>query len=229
MDQRFRMTNNLPENPYGAASEERQTPEAQAVTLEAQVVTRGLNAWRDLKKDRTFEDWILVGEALEVGRIEAMNSTGANLPEGSRYIGAFHMWLDKSGFGDMDKTTRSHLSQLMKKREEIEAWRKTLTLKERLRINHPTAVLRKFKAATTPKVPSSKPTPQQQQKERIAELEDENRRLKADVEGWSVQDDDDEIALAWFNEFNDRSTIDKAERVANALLKLVEHSRPQGS
>ena len=71
----------------------------------------------------------------------------------------FGEWLTKYKLDDMDKGDRSRLFSVMDNLAMIEEWRQKLTLSERLKLNHPTSVLRKWKAAIEPAKPKSdKPT-----------------------------------------------------------------------
>ena len=47
--------------------------------LEQEAVIHGRDAWQRLKKDQTFEDWLLVGQALEIGRSFARRGFGVEL------------------------------------------------------------------------------------------------------------------------------------------------------
>lgn len=80
----------------------------------------------------------------------------------------------------MDKGDRNRLFTVMEALPQIEEWRMRLTLTERLSLNHPSAVLRKFKAAF--EVPErdddapKKPT----LRDSVATLDEENTALKAE-------------------------------------------------
>jgi hypothetical protein len=114
------------------------------------VCRQGTEAWRRLKKEKSWGDWLKVGEALQVGREWAMNQAGANRPWGKGYNTAFGEWLMKYKLDDMDKGDRSRLFDVMDNLPQIEEWRQTLAMTERLRLNHPNAVLRKCKAFMKP-------------------------------------------------------------------------------
>jgi len=123
------------------------------------VCRQGTEAWRRLKRDKNWNDWLKVGEALQVGRERAMNQAMTNRPEGKAYNMAFGEWLRQYKLDDMDKGERSRLFAVMENLPMIEQWRQTLTLSERLKLNHPFAVLRKWKAAVAPEKPKDdKPT-----------------------------------------------------------------------
>ena len=122
-------------------------------------IKRGQDAWQRHKSDATWTDWLAIGEALDIGRSDAMSAAGTNKPEGSRYNQAFSKWLARHGFDDIDKGDRKRLFDVLEHRSEIEQWRITLPRSERLRSNHPSTVWRKWQASTKPKQPKSpKPT-----------------------------------------------------------------------
>jgi hypothetical protein len=123
------------------------------------VARQGTEAWRRLKKEKSWGDWLKVGEALQVGREWAMNQAGTNAPIGKAYNMAFGEWLTKYKLDDMDKGDRSRLFSVMDNLGLIEDWRKTLPLTERLKLNHPNAIWRRWKARMEPdKDGPSKPT-----------------------------------------------------------------------
>jgi hypothetical protein len=115
-----------------------------ADNLELEAVNHGRDAWQRLKKDQTFEDWLLVGQALEIGRGWARRR--ANAPSGRGFNEAFSGWLTDNGFAEIDKGTRSRLAEIIEHRPEIEAWRQKLSLRERLRKNHPNSIWRGWEA-----------------------------------------------------------------------------------
>jgi hypothetical protein len=119
------------------------------------VARQGMQAWARLKKGKSWTDWLQVGEALQVGRDWAMNQAGTNRPEGKAYNVVFGEWLAKYKLDDMDKGDRSRLFAVMDNLPAIDAWRLTLTLTERLKLNHPQAVLRKWKSFMEPEKPKS--------------------------------------------------------------------------
>jgi ClpX C4-type zinc finger protein len=134
-------------------------------------IKRGQEAWRRHKVDATWLDWLAIGEALSIGRQEAMADADTNRPIGSRYNAAFGEWLTHHRFDDIDKGDRSRLFDVMDNLPAIEGWRATLTQTARLRLNHPNSVLRKWKAATVVKPPKEpKPT----LRDSVANLSEEN-------------------------------------------------------
>lgn len=110
-------------------------------------VERGREAWRRLKTDSTWDDWVVVGTALDIGRTECMRRAGSNHPIGRAYNEAFSAWLARNEFADIDKGTRSRLLDCIEHRAEVESWRASLKLDERLRLNHPNSVWRRWQSA----------------------------------------------------------------------------------
>jgi hypothetical protein len=125
---------------------------------EADAIARGQQAWARHKKDAAWADWLAIGEALVIGRRAAMAAAQTNEPSGSRYNREFGNWLERNGFGDIDKSDRAKLFKVMEARATIEQWRATLTQTERLRLNHPAAVWRRWQAATKAPAHSIRPT-----------------------------------------------------------------------
>jgi hypothetical protein len=141
-------------------------------------IRRGQEAWqRHIQKgDATWNDWMAIGDALLIGRQDAMAAAETNQPIGSRYNSKFGSWLARHRFDTIDKNDRSHLIEVIDNRPAIEAWRATLTLTVRLRLSHPSSVLRKWKLGTESK--ERKPT----LRESIANLSEDNTKLTREVE-----------------------------------------------
>ena len=136
------------------------------------------------RQRRGWEDWLTIGEAFEVGRAEVMREIKTNETVGRRYEKAMQGWLIANGFTEIDKGTRSRLLECLKHRTEIERWRSVLTSSEQFRYNHPNTVLRKWKAATAVPDPNATPriSPFTKLKESIALLDEENHRLRREIE-----------------------------------------------
>jgi hypothetical protein len=100
-----------------------------------------------IKRGQHWLDWMYIAEGLEVGRNKAMRRAGTNRPMGSAYNKAFGQWLDEHRWArDLDKPTRIHLLWCIDHRNDIEAWRETLAQNERARLDHPTAMKRRYEA-----------------------------------------------------------------------------------
>ena len=111
----------------------------------------GSEAWKRLKKCKDYNDWVKVGEAILVGREWAMNQSQTNKPEGKAYNMAFGEWLQRYKLDDMDKGDRSRLFHMMDALPQIENWRRTITLAERLKLNHPNAGVRSVRSVEASK------------------------------------------------------------------------------
>jgi len=108
---------------------------------------KGKEAWQRLQNKQTWQDWCAVGKAHLIGRAEAMYETCVNTPKGRRYNSAFTPWSYKNGFENLDKGDRCRLFEVMDHLPEIETWRQTLAPRDRAGLNHPSTVLRRWKAA----------------------------------------------------------------------------------
>jgi hypothetical protein len=162
-------------------------------------VQRGLEAWQRLHCDQTWEDWKDVGAAHLIGRNWAMHEACVNRPIGHRYKVAFAAWLKNFGFENLDKADRSRLFVVMDHLEEIEAWRATLTSTERLRLNHPSAVLRKWKTNAISRNQNCRLSPIEKCRQEISALKQENFRLRREYERsggdlWDPADRPEDIA-----------------------------------
>jgi hypothetical protein len=113
----------------------------------------GTAAWKRLKKEQNWNDYMTLGESFVAGREWALNEVPSNDINDPRFKKAFSHWLTKYQVDDYDRSDRAKLFTVMQHRSEIEGWRATLTQTERLKLNHPTSVLRKWKAATEVRKP----------------------------------------------------------------------------
>lgn len=197
------------------------------------IVTRGQQALQRLC--RGFNDWLDIGEALQVGRVEVMAAVNTNQPSGRRYEKAMADWLLSRGFHRIDKGTRTRLLECLKHRVGIEKWRATLTETERFRFNHPDAVLRRWKASTVVPDPNAPPKTSAitKLKETNIELQEKLYRAEREIarsggDLWAPEDRPEDIADIMLGKL----TSSKAERVARAILaklkvaKKAEPSKP---
>jgi hypothetical protein len=149
---------------------------------EVAAIERGQQAWGRLKSGAAWEDWLLVGQALEIGRTECRARLGIR-PGDNRNLGrgfneSYSKWLEANKFADIDKGVRSRLQECMENRAKIEAWRAALTDTDRLKLNHPQTVLTRWRASTQVKEAPSRPSPQAALKDKVVEYEEEIARLK---------------------------------------------------
>src|SRR4051812_11432376 len=92
------------------------------------LVSQARVAWERIKKRvaMTLDDWLVIGEALMAGRVEAMRTAGTNKPAGRGYNTAFNRWLAKEKLDEIDQVSRSRLLIVMENREVVLAWHRTL-------------------------------------------------------------------------------------------------------
>src|SRR5207247_9919507 len=88
-------------------------------------IKRGQEAWARHKADATWYDWLAIGEAISIGRTEAMQEAETNQPQGKGYNKAFSAWLKDNGFDGLDGSDRKRLLDVLDHRVEIEEWRGT--------------------------------------------------------------------------------------------------------
>jgi hypothetical protein len=189
-------------------------------------IRQGQEAWRRLRDDHsTWEDWKQVGKAHVVGRATARRNT--NKTSGRKYNEAFHAWMKKFGF-DLDKGDRARLFNVMDHLVDIETWLATLKPAERLRLNHPSSVWRRWKKATAVVDPDKpeKVSAFQQWKDSVAQLSEENARLKREIDQgggdlWTPDDRPEDIAQIMVSKLS----LYKVEKVAREMLKLAKSKK----
>jgi hypothetical protein len=212
-------------------------------------IKRGQEAWHRHKNNATWNDWLAIGEALQIGRQDAMAAAGTNQPAGSKYNAVFGEWLARHQFDDIDKSDRSRLMEVMDNLAAVNVWRETLTQTARLRYNHPNTVLRKWKATVAPKKPKdeSKPT----LRDTNIHLSEELETMKAHVAELEAARESDVVSLALTateqiveqievraRELSFKEKRDLFTRIANVLgfgnpepgeAKTKKRGRPKGS
>jgi hypothetical protein len=195
---------------------------------EEDIIQRGQAAWDRLRGNSTFADWVYVGTAHVLGRAAAMHDARTNKPQGRGYNAAFAAWARKFGFADLDKGDRSRLFAVMDNLKEIGPWLEKLPLKERLRLNHPNSIWRRWKATTTaPKADAEpKASPMQKLKDALVDVIEERDRYKREVERgggdlWVAEDRPRDIADVIFRKVGKA----KAEKIARELLNAVKASK----
>jgi hypothetical protein len=107
------------------------------------IVRRGQAALTRLRGSRAWNDWLEIGEALQIGRSEALYVSKVNKPKGRAYNVHFGAWLKKHGFDTINEGDRKRLFDVMEHREAIGAWRDELSPGDLLALNPPSAVWRK--------------------------------------------------------------------------------------
>lgn len=101
---------------------------------------------------RTVIEWKRIGEGFRIGRAWARREAG--IPDGTNqpidgrlgrgFSTKFHEWLAAYGLADIDEKTRHDLSKFMDS-NDIQAWHAALPDSKRLKLNHPTAIVRAWK------------------------------------------------------------------------------------
>jgi hypothetical protein len=191
-------------------------------------VRQGQEAWQRLRNHSTWHDWKKVGAAMVIGRAEAMRDGHVNKPRGRSYNAAINAFLKKFGFDGLDSGDRSRLLDVMDHQHEIEAWLGKLLPKERLRLNHPSSVWRRWKASTVTINPSAPPrvSPFQKLSESVATLQEENDRMRREIERgggdlWSPEDRPRDIAKVILCKLPKA----KAEKVAREILAALKEAK----
>jgi hypothetical protein len=118
-------------------------------------ILKGRDACSRLLTRETFEDWLTVGIALALLRDSAMHRAGANKPEGGRYRREIAKQLRLYAFDRVDKAVRSAAITCAENRDEILAW--IAKDESRAAFNHPTVVLRRWRASTKQPTPKNPP------------------------------------------------------------------------
>jgi hypothetical protein len=190
-------------------------------------VRAGQEVWSRLTSCQSWKDWLLVGEALAAGRIEAMHTAHTNKPEGRRFNQEFGDWLRTNKFDSVHKTTRSQLLKCLDRRAEIENWRATLTTSERLNLNHPVAVLRRWQKTIVAKKPEDaapkKPSNVERLNQSVIRLEEENAKLRREAKNnapFTARDRaKDSAGIIWRN-------IEQTPKLARSIAReLIELAR----
>jgi hypothetical protein len=199
------------------------------ITLHA--IEIGRQAWKRIKEDSSYNDWMAVGEALDIGRSECMRLAFTNEPRGRAYNEAFSRWLGENGFADIDKGTRSRLDEIMKNRPAIEAWRATLASNERQRINHPSSIWRKWQSARSVRTSESKSKPVskiEESKIEIVRLQEEIERMRANGgEAVSPKDSARNIARYWYEVLSE-SKFEEMLKIGKQLLDQQNAAMREG-
>jgi hypothetical protein len=96
-------------------------------------------------------------------------------------VKAFGAWLDEHKWArDLDKKTRNDLYWCTDRRNKIERWRETLATNERVKLNHPTAMKRRYEQTSAVKDNTAAPKGET----RTQKLEREIDRLTDEVAAW---------------------------------------------
>jgi hypothetical protein len=116
------------------------------------MIAAGRAAWERLRQEgrRSWDDWVLVAKALAAGRSKAMQKAKCNKPVGTTYVRIFGAWLREHDLADMDNQARYRALVCLEHIVAIEAWRATLTQRERDRWNHPNSCWMHYRRSLKP-------------------------------------------------------------------------------
>jgi hypothetical protein len=105
-------------------------------------VTEGRAAWQRIKgcERKSWNDWLLVGEALAIGKAAALRAANTNRPGGSRYNKIMGKWLRDNGLADITPAERYRILLILENCVAIETWRASLDDVKRRKLNHPGAI-----------------------------------------------------------------------------------------
>ena len=140
-------------------------------------IEAGREAWARIRENgrKSWQDWLTVAVAVQLGRDASMLAAGCKTPFGSHYVKAMAEWLAKAQLHGVGVQVRSRLMQILEHRAEIEAWRDALPEDKRAKMNHPDSCYFGWIRSMTGKparAPVSRPDrPSNHQAKRIRELE----------------------------------------------------------
>jgi hypothetical protein len=181
------------------------TPDERHVLHAAHVASIGLR--------RTFDHWITVGRGLQLLREKADQIGTRN---------AFNDLRDQHRLGDKHfrKEVVSRLLKVMDNLEAVQAWRATLTEKQRLEWVSPDTVFRRCPVFKKPKAATAeaRPSPYAKLQQANAELQIELHEVKrraADGDLFDLKNDRVETIAGTIIE---KVGIDKAVKIARAIL-----------
>jgi hypothetical protein len=146
------------------------------------ILEDGLVAMGRIKGDQHFDDWMRIKSAMEVITERACAKQGvAEWDDRDRkLIKVFGELWDEyetrlpSNHKPLSKQERSALRFLIA-HPEVQSWRDTQPGEQKRKLNHPNSVINKWRGATQPKKPSTKPT----MRDNLIAAEEELHRLKA--------------------------------------------------
>jgi hypothetical protein len=98
----------------------------------------------------TLAIWLEIGIGMAEARKDAMKRAKTNKPEGARYNKKMGEILKREGLhtDKVDTKTRGELLKIIDNRAAIESWLEGLDPARRLRLNHPSAILRNWESSS---------------------------------------------------------------------------------
>lgn len=162
-----------------------------------EIYKRARAAMRNLQKARDFHWWVDYGTGADMARREAMQAAFTNQPIGKAYNIEHARVMRREKLVDLtdpanpfpDANTRKDAIVMVenlhhpvdtRRLKGILGWREGLTASERAKLNHPTAILRRWRKDTEPQ---EEKRAREQTREQREPKEDPMLSLVADTEG----------------------------------------------
>jgi hypothetical protein len=114
-------------------------------------------ARKDFRSRLRGEYWLPIAWAIGFGRAKVMAELSITEPTGRRYNAAIGEFLNKNGLRGIHKVTRSRLAEIAEHLPEIRAWYNQLDAADRIHINNPATILKRWRQDTN-QIPAS-PSP----------------------------------------------------------------------
>src|SRR5437868_9211852 len=111
------------------------------------LIEKAIETWSTMKSRDTFDDWLVIGFALEAGSRDVMAAHGLNRRNGKKWSGPWGDWLRMTGLIDVDASARSYLLKIMDELPALQQWRTNLNDEQRRKINHPQRVWSAFNSS----------------------------------------------------------------------------------
>jgi hypothetical protein len=154
---------------------------------EAEIIRRAEEAL--VRLGQTFDHWMEIARALDLGRQQALAETGANSPQGALYSGAFSRWLKQHPKLNDKKllpgSTRHWLFKCFDHEGEIREWRNSRGGDEIVRYNFPETVFKRWAREERPDLLTEEGSATSQPKPKLLsqtdQLKAENSRLQQEV------------------------------------------------
>ena len=192
-------------------------PESEAMTLEeTEVFEAARQAAAYLR--RSYEKWVDIGKAVMLAR-DMANRWGG----GTRMIRRI---IEQQELGSVVAGPDiSRLLRIMPRIEEVNAWRATLTDRQKIDWASPTTILRRCPAFRDPTPPrdNNQMTPAERDRQELARVVEENHRLQAELahrddgDRFRPTDTADDIATVLVGMFTKTKARDIADRIRAKL------------
>jgi hypothetical protein len=133
-----------------------------------EVIVAAQQAWRRVRGNATFDDWVSIARGLAAGRAFSMKLAKRNKPVGTTYNRAMGQWLAQHGLDEISAQERYRALLVLDNLAAIESWRNALPEERRRTFNHPGAIWHAWQRrarpnASNPRQPDRRPGADQQQ------------------------------------------------------------------